>query len=672
MKPESKPVKGDGAGTIGRTDVVLRRTLVSFAVGLMGLLGACHEVPQPLAGGGSGPGPKTEMWPKGSSVLFLTLDTTREDALGCYSGDPKITANLDRLAARSHLFERCSTSVPQTLPAHISLFSGRQPGKHGVRKNFTAVVSDRLPLLAEAFRGAGFNTGAFVSAFVLDRRFGLSRGFETYDPATFNSRGEVIEERLAAETVDAAIEWIEKQEGPWFAWVHLFDPHTPYAPPEPFAGRFPDDPYLGEVASMDAEIGRLIGALQDSGMMAQTGVVVCGDHGEGLGDHGEPTHGILLYESTTRVPLLVHTPGQTEGRRHQQPVALVDLAPTLLDVLEQSGTFDGQSLLPILSGSSAEAQARVLYLESLEGYYRSGWSPIYAVVQGRWKYILSPGPELYDVVADPAELENLRELFPDVALRLRTELQLLIPDEDVALGTAEGLSAEDHGALTALGYVAGSPGRGVGSRKNPADLIHLAEIHQRALGAFNTGRFNEAAELFRQELTEDSESPLLHWYLGACLVSSRPDEASSLFRQAIELQPSFEEPYVALCELLNQQRKVEGVVAVARAGVEKTPDTFGQLHFFRGVGTLRTKGFQEQVLNDLDVAVERGRAPVNAYRLRAGLRLRQLGEIDAALDDLKRCVGLLNPEEQAVLHSDAMFATLHGNPRFEKLFASQQ
>ncbi len=680
MKPEPKPASEANAGSFGRAKVVCRRALACFAAGLLSLMGACHEAPEATrestsrapAGTANGLAPSPEIWPAGSNVLFLTLDTTRVDALGCYNGDLATTPNLDDLAAKSHLFERCSTSVPQTLPAHVSLFSGLQPGKHGVRKNFGGSINDRLPMLAEAFRAAGFDTGAFVSAFVLDQRFGLSRGFEVYDPATFDIKGDVKEERLAADTVDAAIEWIQGREGPWFVWVHLFDPHTPYAPPEPFAGRFPDDPYLGEVASMDAEIGRLIRALAESDLMDRTGIVVCGDHGEGLGDHGEPTHGILLYESTTRVPLFVHTPGQSEGRRHQRPVALVDLAPTLAEALGQTGTYDGESLLPLLSGGAAETGPRGLYLESLEGYYRSGWSPIYALVQGPWKYILSPRPELFDVVDDPAESENLHDRFPDVAARLRAELESLIPDGDMALGTAVDLSTEEHAALTALGYVAGAPGRGAGSQKNPADLIHLAAIHQRALGAFNTGRLEEAAQLFRRELEEDSESPLLHWYLGSCLIASRPLEASSLFLQAIELQPSFEEPYLALCKLLNNQRRIQDVVAVAREGVKNTSDTFGRLHYFRALGTLRTDGFSQQVLADLDVAVERGQAPINAYRLRAGLLLRQLGEIDAALSDLERCVGLLNPEEQAVLYSDAMFATLHGDPRFEKLFASQQ
>lgn len=680
VKPEPKPASDDGAGAIGRTKVVRRCTLTCFAAGLLSLVGACHEASEAPresttrtpAGAGAGSASRTGIWPVGANVLLLTLDTTRVNALGCYNGDPATTPNLDRLAANSHLFERCSTSVPQTLPAHASLFSGLQPGKHGVRKNFTTCVSGRLPLLAEAFREAGFNTGAFVSAFVLDQRFGLSRGFETYDPATFDVKGDVKDERLAADTVDAAIAWIRIQPEPWFAWVHLFDPHTPYAPPEPFAANFPDDPYLGEVASMDAEIGRLIGALADFDMMSRTGIVVCGDHGEGLGDHGEPTHGILLYESTTRVPLLVHTPGQIEGRRHQRPVALVDLAPTLLEVLAQTGTHDGRSLLPMLSGRATEVAPRVLYLESLEGYYRSGWSPIYALVQGAWKYILAPRPELYDVVADPAELENLHDRFPDVAHRLRAELESLVPDEDVALGTAVGLSTEERAALMALGYTAGTPGRGVGSRKNPADLIHLVEIHQRALGAFNTGRLVQAAQLFRRELKEDSESPLLRWYLGSCLIASRPGEASSLFRQAIELQPSFEEPYVALCKLLHDQRQIQGVVAVAREGVEKTPDTFGRLHYFRGLGALRTGGLAKQVLADLDVAIERGRAPVNAYRLRAGVFLLQYGDSDRALDDLEQCVGLLNPEEQAMLYSDTMFATLHGALRFEELFTAQR
>ncbi len=669
MNSKPSPACNSRLGRFARAEVLVVGVVLAFS------LGACREASRGGVGTGPGDGVRADTqqiqsWPASGNVLILTLDTTRSDVLGCYGGDPEATPHLDRLAAKSHLFERCSTSVPQTLPAHTTLFSGLHPGRHGIRKNFSGAVEKRVPLLAEDYRKAGFNTGAFVSAFVLDRRFGLSRGFDVYDPPTFDVRGTVKEERCAAETVDAAIDWIEDQEGPWFAWVHLFDPHSPYKPPEPFAERFPGDPYLGEVASMDSEIGRLIRTLEESGIMDQTGVIVCGDHGEGLGDHGEPSHGILLYESTTRVPLLIHMPAQTEGRRHQQPVALIDLAPTLLDVISQTGSFDGESLLPTLIGKSIGESSRTLYMESLEGYFRSGWSPIYALIEGRWKYILSPRPELYDVVADPSETEDLSDQFPAVADRLRTELAPLIPDEDVASGTAAGLSAGEHEALIALGYVAGTPGSGVGSRKNPADLIHLAAIHQRALGAFKKGRLAEAAELFRRELEEDSESPLLLWYLGSCMASTRPDEASDLFRKAIELRPDFEEPYVSLCALLQKENRTPEVLSVARGGVQETEDTFGRLHFFRALAVLRVDGFCSEVLGDLDVAVNRGRAPVNAYRLRAGIRWRELGDADGALEDLEKCVSLLNSHEKALLYSDRMFATLHGKPRFEKLFTA--
>ena len=279
--------------------------------------------------------------------------------------------------------------------SHTTIFSGLHPFHHGVRKNLAVMVGPEVPLIAEELQREGYSTGAFVSSFVVDGRFGFSRGFDHYDaPDSRPGVGDGMERR-AASTVAAAIEWLAGRPPPWFAWVHLFDPHAPYDPPQPFAGRFSGKPYSGEVAYMDNEVGRLVGSMVAGGTFDGTVVIIAGDHGEALGEHGEETHGILLYEATTRVPLLIHMPGQTTGVRHSQPVGLVDIAPTLRELVGVEVESDGVSLLPALHGKEVEdTDRRVLYLESLEGYLRNGWAPLFAVVRGSLKYIDSPRPEL--------------------------------------------------------------------------------------------------------------------------------------------------------------------------------------------------------------------------------------------------------------------------------------
>lgn len=653
-----------------------RLWILPAVIAVLLVSGACGnggDSPIPDPSSSARPGAETAgsglgEWRSDSNVLIVTMDTTRADAVGRVVDGAPVTPHLDRVARVSHRFQRCSTAVPQTLPAHVSLFSGLNPGTHGIRKNFSSAVADGVPLMADAFKGAGFETGAFISAFVLDRRFGLDRGFGTFDPPSFGGRnGSIHDERRADATVKAAIDWFRNRTAPWFLWVHLFDPHAPYDPPEPFASRF--DPYFGEVAFMDAQINRLFEALKTDDLWDDTALVVCGDHGEGLGDHGEPAHGILLYESTTRVPFLIHLPGQKKGMSHAETVSLVDLAPTVASVVKMGGEFDGKSLLPLLEGTAGTGEERYAYIESLEGFFRSGWSPIYALVQGPWKFIEAPRPELYDVVADPGETANVIDRFPEIAGHFRDRLAMMIPEETLRSGPSPALSDEEHEALARLGYVAGNPAHGLDRGKNPADLIHLAEVHQQALSAFQAGRMEKAARLFRRELEEDSQSPLIHRYLGASLAERNPHEAERHFRRAIELRSDFEEPYVDLCLLLERQGRIPELLEAARTGIENTPDTTGRLHFFRASGSLRTRGFSRAVQNDLEQAIVRGRSPKNAYRLRAAIRLREMKDLEGAFEDLERCVALLSPEERAVLHSDPMFRLLHGHPRFERLLA---
>jgi arylsulfatase A-like enzyme len=303
----------------------------------------------------------------------ITLDTTRADRLGCYGCSKGLTPSLDAFAQKCFLFKHCEAPRPQTVPSHTSLFSGWDPIRHGVRKNLEEQVPSGVPLIAQEFRRSGYATAAFISSFVLLPHYGLGRGFQTYDTSFFDTSNPQVTERRAARTLQAALPWIQKQRAPWFCWVHLYDPHYPYEPPEPFTKRYADAPYDGEVAYMDDALGAFLGALEARGLLASTAVVICADHGEGLGDHGEKMHGVFLYEATTHVPLLIRLPGQSARTTVADDVGLVDVAPTLRELCGLPPVpGDGVSLRPLFHGEALGRKA--VYLESLETMYNFSWA----------------------------------------------------------------------------------------------------------------------------------------------------------------------------------------------------------------------------------------------------------------------------------------------------------
>jgi tetratricopeptide (TPR) repeat protein len=393
-------------------------------------------------------------------------------------------------------------------------------------------------------------------------------------------------------------------------------------------------------------------------------VIVAGDHGEALGEHGEPTHGILLYEATTRVPLLVHMPGQTEAARHQGPVGLVDIAPTIREMIGIEGAADGVSLLPTLREKSKIAGDRALYIESLEGYLRNGWAPVFAVVRENWKYIDSPRPELYDLAADPGERHDLAAERPRVGADLARRLAAIRPSGESFAGPAITLSPDEEAALLALGYVTGAPGEAAGSRRNPADAIHLAAVHEQALEAKARGDLDEAVKLFKTELEQDPSSPVLLWYVGSCEAASNPDRAARRFRRAIELRPGFEAPYIALAELLLERGAAGQAAATATAGIGATFDADGRLHYLRAAAASPAGGGIDEVMRDLAIAIERAARPGPAYLLRAEIRLERLDDLDGALADLESFADWSTPQEVERLPTDPRFEKLHNEPRF--------
>jgi arylsulfatase A-like enzyme len=335
------------------------------------------------------------------NVLLITIDTLRADRLSCYSSEHVKTPNIDALAAKSTVFTRAFALTSTTLPSHANILLGMTPLYHGVHDNLNFKVRDEYLTLAEHLKKEGYATGAFVGAFPLDSRFGLSQGFDTYDgDFGLTVSGEVVSaERPAEEVVIRALEWLNQQKSPWFLWVHCYDPHDPYEPPEPYRSQYRSSPYEGEVAYVDSAMKKLFRYLEDRDLMEKTVIAFTGDHGESLVEHGEITHGYLAYNSSIWIPLFIFNPGMKPQVIHHN-VSHIDMFPTICDILniERPPFLLGISLLPSMKGKNLER--RIIYFESLLPFYDLGWAPIRGTVQGHDKFIDSPIPELYDLEKD--------------------------------------------------------------------------------------------------------------------------------------------------------------------------------------------------------------------------------------------------------------------------------
>ncbi|HVR69420.1 MAG TPA: sulfatase-like hydrolase/transferase [Vicinamibacteria bacterium] len=429
----------------------------------------------------------------GLSVLLITVDTLRADALGSYGHPTVSTPWLDRLAAGGVRFERAHAHNVVTLPSHANILSGRYPLDHGVRDNAGFRFPEEQDTLATLLETRGWRTGAFVSAFPLDSRFGLARGFDVYDDRLGDrgsNRAFVMAERPGAETVEAARRWLEAQGGArTFCWVHLFDPHFPYAPPEPFASRYRHDPYHGEVAATDAALAPLLEPLLAAKRSGRTLVVMTSDHGESLGEHGEKTHGIFAYEGTLRVPLVFFAPGLWKPRVTGEPARHVDILPTVLDALglEAPAGLPGRSLLPALAGATVGGPAPENYFESVSASLNRGWAPLHGILRDGFKYVDLPLPELYDLGRDPREERNLAASQPERLERLRAALHGLRTRDRGPQRTEE--SAEVRERLQALGYVttAGAVKDRYTDDDDPKRLIVLDAVIQDVVGRYVAG-----------------------------------------------------------------------------------------------------------------------------------------------------------------------------------------
>ena len=471
---------------------MFRRGRVAALLVMLALLGACKKEGRLADARGDG----------GTNLLLITLDTTRADRIGAYGDTRAATPTIDRLAREGVRFERAYTAAPLTLPAHVTLMTGREPQAHQVRNNGTYSLRPEETTLAEIFRQAGFSTMAMIAAYVLEKKFGLDQGFAVYDDE-LNASGEATtfrSEITADRVYDKFSRWLERAPAsPFFCWVHLYDPHHPYEPPASFRDRFPDDPYRGEIAYMDETIGRMLRDLESRGLLKNTLVVVAGDHGEGFGEHGESGHGVFCYEETLRVPLIFHQPRLFRGGRVvTQPVGLVDVLPTLLELyrLPRPAGVQGRSVAQLLNRDENPAKpVPALYFESLYGMEEMGWAPLSGLVRGPLKYISLPRAELYDLAADPREKDNLYLKKNVQAKGLARDLDSYL-EKTVSAGQAAlrpRQSRLDQDRLRALGYLAaGGPALRAESSADPKDGIGTMNLLLEARQAIHSGDLDGA------------------------------------------------------------------------------------------------------------------------------------------------------------------------------------
>jgi arylsulfatase A-like enzyme/Tfp pilus assembly protein PilF len=477
------------------------------------------------------------------NIVLVTIDTLRADHLPAYGYTRVKTPNLDQLAYQSLIFEDVVSQVPMTLPSHVSLLTGLLPVTHGVRDNSGFILDAKAKTLAEILKGNGYQTAAFVSAFVLDSQFGIDQGFDLYSDSFTLAQGQVSNtdvHRIAGETEIEVGDWLRKKsQQKFFLWVHYYDPHDPYRPPEPYLSQYRAFPYDGEIAYTDHVFGDLMEELDRLDLVENTIVVVTADHGEGLGEHKEQTHSLFIYNATQHVPLLIRLP-KIESKRITGVVSLIDIAPTLLEWvgIEADAGMQGNSLIPLIQ--SKEKESRIAYSESISAEVHYGWSPLTGITRAEYKYIGAPTPELYDRNIDRMETKNLIQQKPEIAKRLETQLQTFEQASSRgSLAKQQAPDPETEEKLRALGYVGSATSGTPESRKvDPKDRIELLERMTEAHRALDRKDYATVIEITRGILQQDPNIVEAHFMLAsAYLHRQQKEEALEEMLATVRLNP---------------------------------------------------------------------------------------------------------------------------------------
>jgi len=625
------------------------RLIAAVRVGAVLLL-----LPPVASRGGASPGFDSP------NVILITIDTLRADHVGCYGDRSAATPNLDALARAGARFTHAYTPVPITLPAHASLLTGSYPMATGMHDFTTNKLPSGAVTLAKALRDNGFTTAAFIGAAVLDSRFGLNLGFDTYfDHFDFGQlHGSNFDqlERRADVVVDEVLSWLKvNPRQPFFLWVHLYDPHYPYTPPEPYASRFRASPYDGEIAFADAQVGRFFDYLRERHIYENALIVMASDHGEGLGDHGEKYHGFFIYNSTLHVPLIFKVPGAVP-RVVEEDVSLVDVMPTILQALKlpTPPSVQGRSLMsPILGRSSGAASN--LYAETYLPLLHFHWSQLRALQSGGWKFIEAPKPEFYSVRNDPGEQKNLFAGQGAWAREMGERLQEVMRRYTPAAGPQTGQVPTDpalYDRLRALGYVAVSAGTfAPPSGKplaDPKDRIKTYELLSEAMADGEHGQYQESLRKLGEAAKTDPDSPAINYMMGLNYQGLRDaPKAIERFQAALKVNPDFSLALYNLGMTQGATGDLDGAAASLGRAVELDPTNFSAV-FELGIVYLKKNRYDEAFQQfQRTVALNPTFAPAHTAVGEGYLRQ---GKPNEAVRELERAVEL-DPQSRRAQHS---------------------
>jgi arylsulfatase A-like enzyme/Tfp pilus assembly protein PilF len=591
------------------------------------------------------------------NVVVITIDTLRPDHLGCY-GDKQIrTPNIDSLATDGTRFERAYTSVPVTLPSHTVIFTGTYPMLSGMHDFAANKLNPSQPTLASVLKERGYTTGAVIGSAVLDSRFGLNRGFDFYyDHFDFSRLQESNldeMERPGNAVADVALDWLAKNDQKkFFLWMHLYDPHYPYRPPAPYSVEYKDRPYDGEIAFADAQVGRLMRFLKDKGLYKNTVIVLTGDHGESLGEHGEKTHGFFIYNATLHVPLIFHLPGASTAKTVPELVNLADLMPTILNVLKIGvpSQVQGQNLLPLMT--EKENESRSLYAETFLPRLHFNWSELRSVETANYHFIDAPKPELYDLSKDPGETQNLYTQKKAVAEEMRAKLSALIRQYSAGQELAEktGLDPALMERLKSLGYAGFSGGGGsptITDRTlpDPKDRIQVYELVSDAVADSQHGAYTESVEKLNTALKTELDSVPIHYLQGLNYYRMGVfSKAVEQFQLVLKLSPDYALAVFNLGLAYGKSGDFDQAIVTLKRALELDPTNFSAA-FNLGAGYLKKQMIPESVVA-FRQAISIYPDYAEGHRALGEVLLYQ-GQTDEALVQLRQAEALA-PEDPAI------------------------